>query len=43
MELIRDDPIVAHILRTGYPPWADDEEPGEEDADVFFGNETESF
>lgn len=27
MESLPDDPIVAAILRTGYPPWCDDDEP----------------
>lgn len=48
MEDLKDDPIVASMLRTGYPPWMrgyDDDEDDweEEDADVFYGNETESF
>lgn len=44
-----DDPIVASMLRTGYPPWIDpgweddEDEWEEDDADVFFGNQTESF
>ena len=25
MELIKDDPIIACIERTGYPPWFDDD------------------
>lgn len=29
--MIPDDPIIASILRTGYPPWMQDEEEGEED------------
>lgn len=31
MRLIPDDPIIACMERTGYPPWAqdDDDEPGE--------------
>lgn len=48
MEDLRDDPIVASMLRTGYPPWMqddgyEDDEWEEEDADVFYGNETEAF
>lgn len=48
MENLRDDPIVASLLRTGYPPWIDpgwedDEEWGDEDPDVYFGNSTEAF
>lgn len=48
MREIPDDPIVASMLRTGYPPWIDpgwedDEEWEEEDEDVFYGNETEDF
>lgn len=48
MEILRDDPIIDSMLRTGYPPWMqdggyNDEEWEEEDADVFYGNETESF
>ena len=50
MELIRDDPIIAHIMRTGFPPWIkdppdsyedDDWEDG--DDDVYYGSETSSF
>jgi hypothetical protein len=29
--MIPDDPIIASIERTGYPPWMQDEEEGEED------------
>lgn len=29
--MIPDDPIIACIERTGYPPWMQDEEEGEED------------
>jgi hypothetical protein len=50
MELIRDDPIIAHIMRTGFPPWIKDPPDGYEDedwedgdGDVYFGNETSSF
>lgn len=48
MEDLRDDPIVASLLRTGYPPWIDpgwedDEEWEDEDPDVFYGNETQDF
>lgn len=49
MREIPDDPIVASMLKTGYPPWMqgweDDEDDWEEDEDpdVFYGNETESF
>lgn len=55
MEKLKDDPIVASMIRNGYPPWEnrkriltpfgyeDDEEWEEEDADVFYGNETEAF
>ena len=49
MELLRDDPIVECIMRTGFPPWQmppdyeDDEEWEEDDCDVFFGNQTEAF
>ena len=49
MELIPDDPIIAHIMRTGFPPWIKDPPDGyeddewEEDADVYYGSETSSF
>ena len=26
MTLIPDDPIIASMMRTGYPPWYDDDE-----------------
>jgi len=26
MQLIPDDPIIAQMMRTGYPPWYDDDE-----------------
>lgn len=29
--MIPDDPIISCIERTGYPPWMQDEEEGEED------------
>lgn len=30
MQLIPDDPIIAQMMRTGYPPWyADDEDDDE--------------
>lgn len=29
--MIPDDPIIACIERTGFPPWMQDEEEGEED------------
>lgn len=31
MILLRDDPIIACIERTGYPPWMQDEEDEEEE------------
>lgn len=31
MILIRDDPIVRCIERTGYPPWFDDDEEDDDD------------
>lgn len=45
---IPDDPIVRCMERTGYPPWMqtgweDDEEWEGDDADVYFGNETDSY
>lgn len=45
MDMIRDDPIINCIERTGYPPWffCRDDEEEEEDADVFYGNETDQF
>ena len=48
MEDLRDDPIIASLLRTGYPPWIDpgwedDEEWEDEDPDVFYGNSTQDF
>ena len=27
MQLIPDDPIIVSMMRTGYPPWYDDDEP----------------
>lgn len=47
--LKEDDPIVNCMMRTGLPPWevypdwGCDEEDFEEDGDVYYGNETESF
>lgn len=29
--MIPDDPIISWIERTGFPPWMQDEEEGEED------------
>ena len=29
--MIPDDPIIVSIERTGFPPWMQDEEEGEED------------
>lgn len=29
--MIPDDPIISCIERTGFPPWMQDEEEGEED------------
>ena len=53
MVLIPDDPIIARIMQTGYPPWVfdpapsrgddDDEELEVDFGDVYFGNETSSF
>ena len=48
MEDLKDDPIVASLLRTGYPPWIDpgwedDEEWEDEDPDVYYGNSTQDF
>lgn len=37
MKLIPDDPIVACMMRTGYPPWVQDggyEDEEQEDEDV---------
>ena len=31
MEYIPDDPIVAAYLRTGYPPWMQDDEPEDDE------------
>lgn len=31
MQQLPDDPIISSIYRTGYPPWMQDEEEGEED------------
>lgn len=36
MILIPDDPIIACIERTGYPPWIDDDEELEEEEDESF-------
>ena len=33
MELIKDDPIIACIERTGYPPWIDDDLDDEQEDD----------
>lgn len=33
MELIKDDPIIACIERTGYPPWFDDDLDEEQEDD----------
>lgn len=38
-----DDPIVACIERTGYPPWMQDEEPDEDGDETYYGNEEEDF
>jgi len=27
MQLIPDDPTIVSMMRTGYPPWFDDDEP----------------
>lgn len=52
MNSIRDDPIIACMERTGYPPWMqgrsydewdEDEWEEGEDGDVYYGNETPSF
>lgn len=46
MILIPDDPIVRCMERTGYPPWIEDDEDGEEwwdDGDVYYGNSSEEF
>ena len=42
MELLRDDPIISSILRTGYPPWIDDVDDFDEDDDEDF-EENENF
>lgn len=31
MNLIKDDPIISCIMRTGYPPWIDSDDEGEDD------------
>lgn len=31
MQQLPDDPIISSIQRTGYPPWMQDEEEGDED------------
>ena len=33
LELIKDDPIIACIERTGYPPWFDDDFDDEQEDD----------
>lgn len=33
MVQLRDDPIIASMMRTGYPPWMDADDDGEEDED----------
>ena len=33
LELIKDDPIIACIERTGYPPWVDDDFDDEQEDD----------
>ena len=33
LELIKDDPIIACIERTGYPPWFDDDLDEEQEDD----------
>lgn len=49
MELIPDDPIVSSIMRTGYPPWMQnqpidcEDDDWEDDVDVFYGNQTSGF
>lgn len=50
MELIRDDPIISSILRTGFPPWIKDSPDDYEDddweggdGDVYYGSETSDF
>lgn len=46
MVLIPDDPIVRCMERTGYPPWIEDDEDGDEwwdDGDVYYGNSSEEF
>ena len=39
LELIKDDPIIACIERTGYPPWYRD---GEQEDDFEQGDEFET-
>ena len=48
MVQIPDDPIIACMERTGYPPWmnprwSDDEEDDWGDEDVYTGNETSDY
>ena len=52
MILIPDDPIIASMMRTGYPPWIRKDPPDWEDevdvedfgdGDVFYGNDTPDF
>lgn len=55
MRTIPDNPAIARAERNGFEPWlywgyeteadwiADLEDEREEDGDVFFGNETDSF
>ena len=48
MELLRDDPIVECIMRTGFPPWQmppdyEDDEEWEDEDDAYYGNETAAF
>lgn len=40
-----EDPIINSLLRTGYPPWFNDEEEDEEydEGETYYGNETEDF
>ena len=35
MQLLPDDPIVASLMRTGYPPWYDDSEDSDEPFEVY--------
>ena len=35
MQLIPDDPIIACMERTGYPPWMREDEPGDEPMAVY--------